>query len=434
MLVDFFQWAMTLLPFIHNGVQVYPAPTTFLARGETFSFAGEGHVFRILTPSGEQDINDPTSIEDLLEIWGHLALQQVCTDHTGVFRCVSGLDGGFSWFGDFYQEIPIESGSEEIEAAVQQLVAKWGKMFGEALVVKGFNYKGRVFIMEVGPQFAYDDFSPTNVYNHYLRMLQGGKLTVGEVLHRLWKYGDFLQPEGFSKKLAAAALDKLVKDTGGGSFVGLVDGTYPQGLKEQLELEPTGRMYRVTELDDLPRWEPVAEDVGIILTTEAIGTADRLNVVWTELCRRLEKWGCLKTVTLYLEGVSSPEEFIYFARKLATKMSLGVCISSWGQLLRLGRVDMPFVDGYVVDVDSLVDDGLMFHLHSELGVKSEVDNLLYTLLPNTFSENVSVLVTEQRGVKELMRLSQGVERIYTSGSQYYAAIMCLATSKLKGVS
>ncbi len=427
MLVQYFKRATERLPFIYNGSRAYSAPTTFLRKGDDFEFSGEGNVFRILTPRGQEAL---VSLEESLGFWGHIAVQQLCADHDGVFTYVAGT---FSWYEDYMLEMSLTPTDEKLvkaEECIRALSEKLEEYFNEKLRVSGFLYKGRVFISEVGPIFAYGMFSPSAIFKYYLSKVKSGNMSVEDVLKRMERYGCFFREVSFPKKLVQEVLNWLVQETGMGSFVGVIDGTNLKGETECQGITPNGKLYRITDLNDIPKYGPIADQVALVLASEVVSTP-RLDVVWTELLKVIESWTCMKKITIYLEGISTQEEFLHLSKVLGTLLPIGICVVSWGQLLRLDYSPVQSSHGTLVDVDSLVDDGVFHHLHTKLEAESVVNPLLFSILEKrNIGPDISVMVTEKQSLQELIKLCRHIDCIYTDGGQFFTAIMCLATSKL----
>jgi hypothetical protein len=424
MLVDYFKEAHELLPFMYKSIKVIATPTTFLNKGEEYSLNGKGNLFRVLTPKGQE--NNLENIDNLLEKWGRLGIQQLAPTNDGVFVFTQGSQEKIKWYDDYYCEIPKNGCDKAIEEAIIAVGKALYDRLCDPLVLRGFTYKGCVFVYEIGPVFLYNN--DKNTIQYYFKLMK--ERGVEEVLKRVDWYKDFLGEATLPPRMVQEALYWIWTETGGGSYVGVVEGEGKLTQKKYEGLRPMGRLYQIAELKDLPELVPYADSVIFVLSSEVVSTP-RLEPIWSELLNRIESWDVLTSVEIFLEGISTQEEFRYIAKKLKTDIPIGISIATWGQLLRVDKKPVPSAHGVMVNVDSLVDDGIFFHLHEKMKVESLVHPLLHDVLSHrTLGKDISVLYTEEWSLEDRIKLCRYADRVFTTVEEYFPAIMSLASSKI----
>ena len=428
MLVDFFKASQECFPFAHDGVRTFQVPTTYVSKGEAISLSGGGELFRVLTPKGGETA---ANLNAALDKWGTIAIQQLLSAADVIFTASSSSAFIISCYQDFFEEMKSEEELlPNIRLCIKALATQMAEHFGELVRLKGFIYRGSVFIYEVAPEFLYSE-NIESTFSYYASQISKKSISIVEMLRRIKRYHSFFEGRLSYKKLAAYALDWVVKETGMGSFVGIIDGTNTADSLPGQGIRPQGRLYRISGLAQIPEFEPVTDQVALVLTADVVST-DRLDTVWTALERKLETWDCLKNAVLYLDGIASQEEFEAVCKKLKPTPSVGVCVSTWGQLFSLLETPLKSSHSFIIDADSMAEDGVFAAQRRKLGVKATTGGRLGRVLRGRkLGYDISLLYSGDMDLAELIDLCSSVDCIYTTAEVFNTAVLCLATSKVE---
>jgi len=424
MYIEYFKRVQTQLPFSALDTKVRCAPTTFVNRGAKVNLSS----YQILTPAGVV----AGDIEDEFEKWGTIGVQQIPDVPVLEFT----RDRGTKWVGNSADpEVGNSADAEKLEhfeKVISYLQTRLEEYFCDPLEIVGFIYKDVVFLTQVAPPFFRPDWKGHGgkVLMSYQVLVERGCMKIEDVLLRLRRYSSFFHSELCSiipGRMLQYAGDWLRNETGGASWVGSTDVIDGRDGVRKSPVE--GRLYQVSSFSDIPTYDELVDHQAIVLTSEVV-TTGVLDTVFREVSDRAEKAGYFQKLIVYLEGVSTQEEFSFISKRLKTKIPLGVAVSRWGQLLRLLKGTVHSAHGFLVNIDSLYDDGVIYHLHERLKLPSPNLVAEYDLRQMGRTSDISVLWTERLSVPEMISVFRTVDSVYTSKNNLADALLCLAASKV----
>jgi hypothetical protein len=161
-------------------------------------------------------------------------------------------------------------------------------------------------------------------------------------------------------------------------------------------------------------------------------------MTWREVKIRVSKWSAATRIKIYLDGVSSVKEYIYYTSKMKSVFPVGIYVSSLAQLVRirqnLGELER-CVSGYLINYDDLFSDGINVDIPLEDRPKFD-----FELLRLETAAHLGVIFQTHLDFMTLYRVGRYVDEFITTFDYFIKSVMakyCAAVlhrdSKNRGV-
>lgn len=400
-----------------------PNPTCFVTAGAPVDFQADGEICRVLTPKGSSGLDfkgHPLQhIEQAAKVYKKVAVQ-IIKGATQGFLVINSK--GHKVYQDLTLQIEIKSPWKDEDFGY--LLRYFERVIGDPPEIKAYFFRDtqNLFVYEVGPEFFYQ--RDGQILYSYMDMLRNGTLSFDTLMSKIESYAKFWDEQDFPLSLVKSCMDWVVKETGGDSLVGQVDGTPVPGTTPGEGLQPTARLYKVSKMEDVPATEPYTDQVLVVFDKDLVRSARLVNV--SKYWRTMTKWGEGKNVVLYLDGVAGQDEFLHYAKKSGMSIPIGICISSWAQLESLRKNPCKASEHEVVDIDGLLLDGMDVDYYRKAKIIPPTRDLIVELLKK--GEATDVLYCGNYPLSVLNNFG-AVRRVFTTGENFRKAVVALAIAK-----